>query len=726
MVSATSVSDIVLGKGSEKTLKDAHVLLVGCGGIGCEVLKNLAMAGIGNIDVIDLDTIDVSNLNRQFLFQKQHVGQLKSLVASQQVHNFNPNVKITPYNGNIMDPSFNASWYQQFDLVINALDNVAARKYVNGMCLLSGVPLVESGTEGFQGQTTIHIAGLTKCYECEPKKSNTKTYPVCTIRSTPSAPIHCIVWARNYLLQQLFGSPQDIEDESSGQSIKQDDVTDEDRKRLKSESASFSDLVNSADRYDSQKWIPKVFFKVYKTDIEALLTMDDLWANGKKKPKSISLNENEINNIILGKTTVADIISQYGSELDFEQKVWKDVKTNFAVLYESMNSLNLRVKNARVDGNDIQFGINFDKDDVDTMNFVSAAANLRSLNYGIELKSKFDIKQMAGNIIPAVATTNAIVAGFILAHTGLILTHKIPLVKELKNETSLKPVCKDIFVGVTFNFESSWNGPNPKCQTCQHVNYVLCQIEKRSLFKELTLEDLLDSLKLSSSVNDPDFRIHKGNTKKHTGLEGLSLCGCGEISLLRGDNLIYDEDLDDNLSETLESLQFDSGSKFTVIFDPLNVYGLTLENEDKLKLQEHAQQHLGIPHDIVQSLSDEKLLKLKPKAAVYSIEIDSLDYDIPLSIDPESKPIKRAKLTSSENLYSSTGSRFQYSVPYGLLNKSLLFSDDAKDDGIIGITDNISLFLPKVQLATIEEPEVKPKIQVNDETVLEDDLLIIE
>ncbi len=92
------------------------------------------------------------------------------------------------------------SWFRGFKIVFNALDNLEARRHVNKMCLAAGVPLIESGTTGFNGQVQVIKKGLTACYDCSPKETP-KTFPVCTIRSTPSQPIHCIVWGKSYLLK---------------------------------------------------------------------------------------------------------------------------------------------------------------------------------------------------------------------------------------------------------------------------------------------------------------------------------------------------------------------------------------------------------------------------------------------------------------------------------------------------------------------------------------------
>lgn len=104
-------------------------------------VKNIVLTGFGNITLLDLDTIDLSNLNRQFLFRKKDVKQSKALVsarqqailtlpttpsqvAAQTAAPFNPNVKLIPIHGNIKEPQYDIQWFQQFDIVLNALDNL--------------------------------------------------------------------------------------------------------------------------------------------------------------------------------------------------------------------------------------------------------------------------------------------------------------------------------------------------------------------------------------------------------------------------------------------------------------------------------------------------------------------------------------------------------------------------------------------------------------------------
>lgn len=198
----------------------SKILLIGSGGIGCELLKNFALSGFRRVEVVDLDTVDVSNLNRQFLFRSRHVRMAKCVVASEAALDMVPPYYYTnnntknkeedvavynPYHGNVLDATkFNVPYVQSFALVLNALDNVTARRRVNRLCLAAGVPLIEAGTAGYLGQVTVIDKDAdVECYECQVKATQ-KVYPICTIRSTPSMPVHCIVWGKE-LYKLCFG-----------------------------------------------------------------------------------------------------------------------------------------------------------------------------------------------------------------------------------------------------------------------------------------------------------------------------------------------------------------------------------------------------------------------------------------------------------------------------------------------------------------------------------------
>ncbi|KAI9483653.1 MAG: hypothetical protein EXX96DRAFT_477568 [Benjaminiella poitrasii] len=185
-----------------KALEDFKILVIGAGGLGCEILKNLALTGFKHLHVIDMDTIDLSNLNRQFLFRKKDIGKSKAIVAAEFVMSRVPNVEVVPYFGKIQDKD--DDYYRQFQLVICGLDSIEARRWINAKLvdmvdeddMQSWKPLIDGGTEGFKGQARVILPTMTSCYECSLDMFNKPTtFPICTIANTPRLPEHCIEWA---------------------------------------------------------------------------------------------------------------------------------------------------------------------------------------------------------------------------------------------------------------------------------------------------------------------------------------------------------------------------------------------------------------------------------------------------------------------------------------------------------------------------------------------------
>mmetsp|Transcript_6948 Transcript_6948/g.14398 ORF Transcript_6948/g.14398 Transcript_6948/m.14398 type:complete len:455 (-) Transcript_6948:1911-3275(-) len=205
--------------------EDCRVLVIGAGALGCELLKDLAYSGFGKIDVIDMDVIDLSNLNRQFLFGEADVGKPKAGVAAQTVQARISGVHVVPHVGNIMD--FDEAFYRQFHLIVAGLDSIDARRWLNAMIVgmvaydddgevdsASVIPLIDGGTEGFLGQARVIVPKHTACFECTldlfpPAQS----YPLCTIANTPRLPEHCIEYAQVILWprERPFGVEEAID-----------------------------------------------------------------------------------------------------------------------------------------------------------------------------------------------------------------------------------------------------------------------------------------------------------------------------------------------------------------------------------------------------------------------------------------------------------------------------------------------------------------------------------
>ncbi|RVX74204.1 hypothetical protein B0A52_02036 [Exophiala mesophila] len=502
---------------THRLVKESRVLLVGAGGIGCELLKNLVLTGFGEIHIIDLDTIDLSNLNRQFLFRHEHIKKPKAIVAKEVAQAFNKNVTLVPYHANIKDKQFNFEWFSSFNLVFNALDNMDARKHVNKMCLAVDVPLIESGTTGFRGQVQVIKKGQTACYDCT-FKSTPVTYPVCTIRSTPSQPIHCIVWAKSYLLPELFGT---AEDEAPDLDTAEDSENAKEIQKLKEEAQALKKIRESM---GSETFTRQVFDKVFSEDIQRLASMEDMWKT-KSPPQPLSWDslEQEASSVPL-------------TILEQNQTVWSRAE-NFVVFKDSLERLAKRLAKDQAEASKANLPaplITFDKDDDDTLDFVIASANLRAIIFGIDPKSKFDTKQMAGNIIPAIATTNAMVAGLCAMEAFKVLRQDFARTKYLwLRNGSLS----------TDQLEK----PNPECPVCNVVSVILhVDLEKA------TLKDLVhDILKTKLGYGD-------------------------EMTVMNDAGIIYDPDLEDNLERKLTELGIDDAS-FILVKDD--------EDEPRVDLQ---------------------------------------------------------------------------------------------------------------------------------------------
>ncbi|KAI9930513.1 E1 ubiquitin-activating protein uba2 [Aspergillus wentii] len=485
-----------------RTIKESRVLLVGAGGIGCELLKNLLLTGFGEIHIIDLDTIDLSNLNRQFLFRFEHIKKSKALVAKEVAHKFQPSAKLEAYHANIKDTQFNVDWFGTFNVVFNALDNLDARRHVNRMCLAANVPLIESGTTGFNGQVQVIKKSQTECYDCNSKEVP-KSFPVCTIRSTPSQPIHCIVWAKSYLFP---------EDETEAFDHTEDSENAEEIANLRREAQALKNIRQSM---GSEEFHRKVFEKVFKEDIDRLRGMEDMWKT-RQPPESLDFDK------VSGESSSIE-----ASISDNDQKVWS-LAEDFVVFKDSLDRLSKRLKTLQetTKEGDAQPILDFDKDDVDTLDFVAASANLRSTIFGIEPKSKFDIKQMAGNIIPAIATTNAMTAGLCVLQAVKVLKNDFENAKMVFLERS----------GVRAINSDSLKPPNPNCPICSVAQGRITIDPERA-----TVNDLVESV----------LRLQLGYGE--------------EFSLNTDIGTIYDPDLEDNLPKKLSDLGVKDESFITVV-----------------------------------------------------------------------------------------------------------------------------------------------------------------
>ncbi len=153
-----------IGSGGQRKLLGAKVLVIGAGGLGGPVSIYLALAGVGTIGIVDFDTVDLSNLQRQLLHNTETVGWRKVESARQTLNRYNPDVEIVTHEVPIT--SHNAmELIAPYDVVVNGADNFPARYLVNDAAYLSGKPLVDGSILIFDGQVTTYVPGKG-CYRC--------------------------------------------------------------------------------------------------------------------------------------------------------------------------------------------------------------------------------------------------------------------------------------------------------------------------------------------------------------------------------------------------------------------------------------------------------------------------------------------------------------------------------------------------------------------------------
>ena len=146
-------------------LRDARILVIGAGALGNEVIKNLALLGVGHVRVADMDHIELSNLSRSVLFREADEGKAKATCAARAARELYPQMDIAPLEGNIL-AEVGLGYFRWADVVVGALDNREARVFVNSACARVGRPWIDGGIEVLHGVVRGFAPPTTACYEC--------------------------------------------------------------------------------------------------------------------------------------------------------------------------------------------------------------------------------------------------------------------------------------------------------------------------------------------------------------------------------------------------------------------------------------------------------------------------------------------------------------------------------------------------------------------------------
>ncbi|GAA0154784.1 ubiquitin-protein ligase [Lithospermum erythrorhizon] len=456
----------VFGSKLQKKLEEAQAFVIGSGALGCEFLKNLALMGVscggkGKLTITDDDVIEKSNLSRQFLFRDWNIGQAKSTVAAAAALSINPRFSIEALQNRVgteTENVFDDNFWENLTVVINALDNVHARLYVDQRCLYFQKPLLESGTLGAKCNTQMVVPHLTENYGAS-RDPPEKQAPMCTVHSFPHNIDHCLAWARSEFEGLLEKTPSEVNVYLSNPSEYASTMTQAGDAQARD---TLERVLECLDREKCQTfeecitWARLKFEDYFANRVKQLTftfpedsvnsTGVPFWSAPKRFPRPLQFSSSDPSHLhfvmsasILRAETFGIPVPEWAKHPkklaetvdrvvvpEFHPKTGVKIETDEKATSLSsasvddagmINELIQKLENCR---KNLQPGykmkpIQFEKDD-DTnyhMDMIAALANMRARNYSIPEVDKLKAKFIAGRIIPAIATSTAMATGLV-------------------------------------------------------------------------------------------------------------------------------------------------------------------------------------------------------------------------------------------------------------------------------------------------------------------------
>eukprot|EP00118_Oscarella_pearsei_P003042 m.12690 g.12690 ORF g.12690 m.12690 type:complete len:1013 (+) comp24236_c0_seq1:876-3914(+) len=471
---------ICIGDELVQQLAKLKLFMVGCGAIGCEMLKNYALLGVatgpeGLITITDNDLIEKSNLNRQFLFRPRHIQQPKSTTAAASTQEINPAINIEAQQHKVWPKTESTCYPDAFfarqDLVVNALDNVEARRYVDSRCVTNQRALLESGTMGPKGHVQVVVPHLTESYSSQQDPPD-QDVPYCTLKSFPAVIEHTIQWARDKFESSFTQKPQLYnkfwETHQTPATALQKFIVNENiegifqvSKMLTTFPSDWSQCVVMArtkfEKYFNHKaqnllhkfplttrlrdgssfWqspkrppLPQVFDASNQSHLDFVVSCARLYAY----VFGIECTEKALSSSSLLPTLASAKVPEFrpsSKRIETDETVKKPGPAAEAAP-DAVEACKAKLKAAverKVPRSRLRVHpASFEKDDDSNghIDFITAASNLRAEMYKIEAADRYKTKRIAGRIVPAIATTTAAIAGLVSLEL-LKVVKKVPL-----------------------------------------------------------------------------------------------------------------------------------------------------------------------------------------------------------------------------------------------------------------------------------------------------------
>jgi ubiquitin-activating enzyme E1 len=464
---------MVYGKATQARLEALKLFVVGAGAIGCEMLKNFAMMGIGcgeggAVHVTDMDHIEKSNLSRQFLFRNSDINHPKSAVACRAAKAMNPGLNAVPYENKVgpdTEVVFNDMFFDSLDGVFTALDNVDARLYVDQRCIFYRKPMLESGTLGTKGSTQVVMPSVTEHYGAK-RDPPEKSFAICTLAHFPRLVEHTLAWARDFYeeafkqtaddVNAYLDNPNFFSSLQNQQNMKLDTLNRIRDSVITARPSSYADCVAYARRKFQDLFVNKIKQLLHNFPLDKQIKSNGgsgpsvpFWSGAKKPPRALEFDIEEPLHFDFIKTCANLRASAFDIEAADDLASIKaglvgvtveefmpvdglvipstdeEAKTNEASANTAANAsmdvdqqcagvMQALPKPDALRSTGFTYkALEFDKDDDAQMQFITACSNCRARNYGIAEANLHQSRGIAGKITPAIATTTALVTGAI-------------------------------------------------------------------------------------------------------------------------------------------------------------------------------------------------------------------------------------------------------------------------------------------------------------------------
>lgn len=447
----------VFGKELVERIQNTRPFIIGSGAIGCELIKNLGMFGVKEMYLTDMDYIEKSNLSRQFLFNDEDIRCSKAKTAAKKIKIMNPDVNVVVYEQKVCKETeniFDKKFHDKVDIYLNALDNIDARIYVDNLAIKYTKPLIDSGTTGGKGNVQIIVPYITESYGSSKDPDDKVGIPICTIKSFPFKQAHTIQWARELFETEFNEIPSKI------QKYKTESLENATPAEISSMNKSLHKYRKFSISEEGFHYVlSHIFIENFDYNIKELLNKyldpeKKLEIEGKVLPTLINLDENKYRIAEFMKFGFNILSQLFNTKIEYNSLKHEILNPeSLDINYEDVSKENTWEYANKIIMTlfPIIKKIDFEKDD-DSLGHVEwllVSSNIRNLQYKIEETDLYTTRKIAGNIIPAMITTTALVSGFqILEYIKLVKFYK----KGVKPNKTDIDYYKNRFVNLNTNY----------------------------------------------------------------------------------------------------------------------------------------------------------------------------------------------------------------------------------------------------------------------------------